>query len=486
MAWIKTIQQEQINAEKSSSSIQQRRIQRLDAEKNYQQDITDQVERQSKIAAENLKILDKEGNLKPQAERDQMAVRYNAAISEIERLKLNQRDKTVAYQLGVGKTFEEALLKEPINLKLSVDKSLAGIPGEIQAVFDKFKVHVNVDFSGLELVYGKRIENSKDLTAAYKKTEQELNAVETKAANLKGIGDQIRALQAGIQTSITVGNESLSRRLLTSIADQPVVDKIAKDMIELGKNTQATTADLEKMRDRIAEIRTSRWNPATAGARLWENDFEAMYAKEAKIIALRQQLKGEETPEQLDRRAAFLRSVIENAPGGKVEQNPYSGVIQGVNRVGDAAETAAQKIARLNALIEAQSNAPAPTAVPQPGAPIGTVVPSDIINGTINRASGGMIYAADGYRARGTDTIPCMVSSGEMIMSEKTVRRFGATLTAMNAGHYKTPGYSHGGAVTNVGDVHVNITGTRAVGPGTGRLVAEELRRELRRGSATI
>jgi TP901 family phage tail tape measure protein len=492
LGWITKIQQEQISAERSSISIQQSRIQRLNTEKDYQQSITDAIEKQGKIAAENSKILDKEGNLKPQAELDQMAARRKAALDEMERLKFTQRDQAAAGQLGVGKAFSESFLRQPTDLQLSVEKSLARIPGEIQTAFNNFKVHVNVDFAQLEQVLGRPLKNLQDVTAAYMKAQQELNALDTKAANFKGMNDQIKALQAGIKTTVDVANEpgflgmANTRALLTSLSDQPIVDKIAKDMIELSQNTRIADDDLEKMRVRIGEIRTSRLNPATAGARLWENDFEAMYAKLQNIKTLQDQLKGEETPQQLDQRSAYLKSIIENSPGGRVEQNPYSGVVQGVNNIGTAAETAAQKLERLNAMIEAQSNAPAPVNVPQPGAPVGTPSPSDIINGTVNRASGGMIYAADGYRARGTDTIPAMLSPGEMVMSAQTVRHFGATLHAMNSGNRNVQGHSHGGSVTNVGDIHVSISGQHGVGPGTGRQIASELRRELRRGSSTI
>ena len=104
----------------------------------------------------------------------------------------------------------------------------------------------------------------------------------------------------------------------------------------------------------------------------------------------------------------------------------------------------------------------------------------------VTRASGGMIFAADGYHHRGTDTVH-NVSPGEMVMSAaKTVRHFGETLHAMNSGNRNVQGHSHGGSVTNVGDIHVTISGQHGVGPGTGRQIASELRRELRRGSASL
>jgi TP901 family phage tail tape measure protein len=102
------------------------------------------------------------------------------------------------------------------------------------------------------------------------------------------------------------------------------------------------------------------------------------------------------------------------------------------------------------------------------------------------QASGGMMWSHfdTGGTARGRDTIHAMLSPGEMVINEHSARRFGAQLTAMNAG--SRPNYhSHGGSVTNVGDINVHVAGGNSAS-GTGRQIAAELRRELRRGSSTL
>ena len=99
-------------------------------------------------------------------------------------------------------------------------------------------------------------------------------------------------------------------------------------------------------------------------------------------------------------------------------------------------------------------------------------------------AHGGMAFLADGGRPRGTDVIPAMLSPGEMVMSATTTRRFASQLTAMNAG--TRPSYhSQGGHVTNVGDINVTVQ-AGGTGHQTARTIANELRRELRRGSSTL
>ena len=93
-------------------------------------------------------------------------------------------------------------------------------------------------------------------------------------------------------------------------------------------------------------------------------------------------------------------------------------------------------------------------------------------------------FLATGGRPQGTDVIPAMLSPGEVVINAASARRFASQLTAINAG--VQPVYrSEGGSVTNVGDINVNVTGGGSSRQ-TARSIAAELRRELRRGTATL
>jgi len=93
-------------------------------------------------------------------------------------------------------------------------------------------------------------------------------------------------------------------------------------------------------------------------------------------------------------------------------------------------------------------------------------------------------FLAFGGPAQGTDVIPAMLSPGEVVINAASARRFAAQLTAINAGIQ--PVYrSEGGSVTNIGDINVTVTGG-ASHRQTARSIAAELRRELRRGTATL
>ena len=95
-----------------------------------------------------------------------------------------------------------------------------------------------------------------------------------------------------------------------------------------------------------------------------------------------------------------------------------------------------------------------------------------------------LMYLAKGNLARGTDTIPAMLSPGEFVMNAKSTSRFYSQLVAMNRG--QKPIYrQEGGSVTNVqvGDVHVQGGKNPAQ---TGRQIVGAIKRELRRGTSSF
>ena len=98
---------------------------------------------------------------------------------------------------------------------------------------------------------------------------------------------------------------------------------------------------------------------------------------------------------------------------------------------------------------------------------------------------GGTLYRAAGGTARGTDTIPAMLSPGEFVVNASSSRRFASQLQAINSG--SNPVFrQEGGAITNnnvnIGDINVNGT---ADPDDTARRVLSKIRREFRRGTAS-
>ncbi|PQO27389.1 phage tail tape measure protein [Blastopirellula marina] len=100
----------------------------------------------------------------------------------------------------------------------------------------------------------------------------------------------------------------------------------------------------------------------------------------------------------------------------------------------------------------------------------------------LGRAFGGVAYRAAGGVARGTDSVPAMLSPGEFVVNAASSRKFFSQLQAMNAGQtYRETG----GTVINnsVGDLHIHAARDPE---STGRAVLDKLNRELRRGTGRL
>lgn len=93
-----------------------------------------------------------------------------------------------------------------------------------------------------------------------------------------------------------------------------------------------------------------------------------------------------------------------------------------------------------------------------------------------------MHYFGSGGQARGSDTVPAMLTPGEIVMNPRASRKFFSQLMAMNSG--SQPSFlSNGGSVGNTfGDINVNITATSTADINA-RAIAKGIQREMRKGN---
>ena len=101
-------------------------------------------------------------------------------------------------------------------------------------------------------------------------------------------------------------------------------------------------------------------------------------------------------------------------------------------------------------------------------------------------AFGGSIRRFDsGGFARGTDTIPAMLSPGEFVVNAKSARQWYPQLVAMNAG--MSPSKERGGSTTSAGIIgDVTIHAGNSKGQQTGRDIVQAINREIRRGTSRL
>lgn len=97
---------------------------------------------------------------------------------------------------------------------------------------------------------------------------------------------------------------------------------------------------------------------------------------------------------------------------------------------------------------------------------------------------GKRIHRQTGGFTRGQDRILTSTAPGEFVTNAAATRRFRSELTAMNA--QQSPQFREtGGAVTNVGDINVNIQ-TQDASDISGRSIARDLKRELRTRTSSL
>lgn len=89
-----------------------------------------------------------------------------------------------------------------------------------------------------------------------------------------------------------------------------------------------------------------------------------------------------------------------------------------------------------------------------------------------------------GFVPRGSDQIPAMIGRDEYIMTGAATKKFLPLLKAMNSGGM-SPATNSGGSITNVGDIHVNVSGG-STSSDTVREIGTKLRRGIRRGTINL
>lgn len=101
---------------------------------------------------------------------------------------------------------------------------------------------------------------------------------------------------------------------------------------------------------------------------------------------------------------------------------------------------------------------------------------------TMASLGGMMSYFDRGGAARGTDTVPAMLTKGEFVVNAHASKQWYAQLVAMNAG--VAPAYrNQGGTSVTIGDINVNGTSQPRE---TARQVFKDLNREIRRGVSAL
>lgn len=220
-----------------------------------------------------------------------------------------------------------------------------------------------------------------------------------------------------------------------------------------------------------------------------------IYETRAKTIALdkagntdaalekQNQQLGEASNKAALRSAATKTAADAENQGSSAIQSSASGASRLNSALGQAAANSGKILVDMrNTAASAAQAAASSQAI---GAGGGQAPLAKALGGLIQRfASGGLVgpmqFFNSGGAARGTDTIPAMLSPNEMVINATSSRKFFSQLQAINAGIQPSSNAPQSGATFNIGDINVNEASDAKA---TAREVINQIRREQRRGT---
>ena len=267
------------------------------------------------------------------------------------------------------------------------------------------------------------------------------------------------------------------------IAEQKKLKSYVAGMDKLSRSKNITNVDLLKLDDerKTIDLETALPNMFKRGRVAQE---VATMVKALKTLQESQAKTPEAIPEAQNKQTEAIRQQLSAI---KAQSDVHSDVINKVGAVKNGIDDQAGSVNRVIERVDALSDSWRGVASAMNGTNSGMSLQMQAAGGLIQQlANGGLARGFDvgGFVSSGTDTIPAMLSPGERITNAESSRRFASQLTAINAG-IKPIFRSEGGNVTNIGDINVTVSGGGSSHQ-TARSIAVALKRELRRGTATL
>jgi len=415
----------QVGAEREAVALAKSRLPALEAQARVESERLVNIQKGTKEFIKNLAVLDKDGGkLSP----DALQKRKDALETSAQQLLKN------------GVTHEQ--LSE---ITLNADKSLVEVRQKAEAAFTgiklQFELETGVSVDKLQEALGRRINTPAGITQGLSEVTKELDALTAAGGRAKaqqqGIDDVVAAVSKFADVKTRLKYSSTDIEAFSAFPELKEVDKLSFQ----GLQNLIDNLDL---------------GPLSARARSLVDTLKQL-----------QTLKEERnsSPRGDGRREALLQDLLSASPATAFQT--AASLIEGsANKIAGAFKSAADSAA---------SSAERAVAAAERAARAGG-------GGGVSAAKGGrMSYFADGGLARGTDTIPAMLTRGEFVMPAKETSQFYSELTAMRAG-ISPFGQQSVSSTGIAGDVVINVHGAR--GPQqTAEEIEARLRRAKRRGA---
>jgi hypothetical protein len=490
-----------LQAETALQTVLDKRAKQAQEDLDRQKKLNTQFKTQFDIVLDNLTTLDKQGKLLD--------------------------TKTLADQAKArGRAFEKIreLASQTIGgLNLSEQLQLASLKADIESTFSPAAIQISEDAlnTASDRVRGAFLKGMTDATsqwaisigqvvipdfdpaggfeeaqrAVQELTDTDFAALLDKQSDIKRnqseINDEYRQAKIELREALAIGVPTLG----PALADDAVaLFKITELLLNSRNITKENIALVEKQTVKYRALAdVLPFGIGTANVNRFGDAIQKATTRAGRIVVLREEAKlltdefnklgGVERLQQIktlleegatgQRDALTQGSLAINAQATTLK----NGVLPTEVAITKQKERQVRLTAELARLQAAQARIPA-TARQQVGA--GRRAQGFAMGGLVKKLS----YFASGGFARGTDTIPAMLTKGEYVVNAKSTKQFYSQLVAMNSG--RQPIYrQEGGPVTNISVGDINVQGGKNPAQ-TGRQIVGVIRRELRRGTSSF
>ncbi len=447
LATINKLTDRRIAAEKTLQRLQNQRLASANTEAAKQRQILDDVKANAKELLDNLPTV----GLNPDKQAQRAANRQKA-LANILKAGFSASDLKLTEALGLTNLAAE-MQREPLPISFNIEGAVNALTDGVQRALDNFKFNAKFDVSGLERALGTTFRSPDEAAAGLSQAVAEADTLRTK---LSGIEQQRASALTGVKAEVqellkstdSFGN-FLSRSLTVAQPDaQRALALMKQFKAEANSLLDSPNVSIEQVKqlfgtvEQLAQMQNKMGGSIFGSGGGLAPDIEALSRVTEKL-------------------AQVARLPTANA-ADQARLTELNRLIQGSNSAATNIETALTRGAT------ALTNA-------------ATRIEQALTKNPINRQFGGLAYHAAGGFARGSDTIPAMLTRGETVMTPKATQRFFSDFQRMNAG--MMPQYRNaGGTVTNVGDINVNVNESKTPQL-TGREIGRILHREFRKNT---
>lgn len=489
---LNSITSTQLSAERQLQTQAAARKPILDDLAEKQRAILDDVREQAEIIRLQGRTTDTQGNLLSPEEIKKNQVAVREAQAKIKASGFSAADLLKFDKAGLGKLareFNVKLAQQNLELSFSVDGEISRVQAQLQASFSQFKLKLGFDVTGLQAQVGRVFQNPDDVGRG-------LGEADAKIADLRKGFEQIPIDEANIKrlTTSIVGlaaqSDTAGRGLLRAfgtnqtkdglIGIKQTVADIRNEITSLGTSGNITDDQLAGLQQKLAALSQQA---LTKGGFAKNIGLATDLGEFSRALGLLKDLQTVQQSQKanpaLQQGATDQLKTLERIIGG------FGAIVQPITGLTTETRNQSTNVAKMLADYKAISQ------IKLPAVPPGPATKEAALGGLIRGfATGGFVgkmryFDKGGFAARGTDTIPAMLSPGEYVVNANSTKKFFSQLQAINAG-VQPVFRANGGPVTNVniGDINLNNTGNTS--RQSARSVVNELRREFRRHTSSF